>query len=81
MTYIIAEPCVDLKDGACVDVCPVDCIYTTDDDNQYYINSLTHKTPDDKTHWLRPIDGLPWPWHSDAAHVSRMKIRARNRAG
>ena len=28
MTYIIAEPCVDLKDGACIDVCPVDCIYT-----------------------------------------------------
>ncbi|MCY3542960.1 MAG: ferredoxin, partial [Chloroflexi bacterium] len=28
MTYIIAEPCVDLKDSACVDVCPVDCIYT-----------------------------------------------------
>ena len=38
MTYIIAEPCVDVKDGACVDVCPVDCIYTTDDDNMFYIN-------------------------------------------
>ena len=38
MTYIIAEPCVDLKDSACVDVCPVDCIYTTDEDNQYYIH-------------------------------------------
>ena len=37
MTYIIAEPCVDLKDAACVDVCPVDCIYTTDEDNMYYI--------------------------------------------
>ena len=38
MTYIIAEPCVDLKDGACVDVCPVDCIYTEDTDNMYFIN-------------------------------------------
>ncbi len=38
MTYIIAEPCVDLKDASCVDVCPVDCIYTTDEDNMYYIN-------------------------------------------
>ena len=38
MTYIIAEPCVDLKDGACVDVCPVDCIYTQDDDDMFYIN-------------------------------------------
>jgi len=27
MTYVIAQPCVDLKDKACVDECPVDCIY------------------------------------------------------
>src|SRR3954453_3125540 len=27
MTYVIAQPCVDLKDRACVDKCPVDCIY------------------------------------------------------
>ena len=38
MTYIIAEPCIDVKDAACVDVCPVDCIYTTDDANMYYIS-------------------------------------------
>ena len=38
MTYIIAEPCVDVRDASCVDVCPVDCIYTTDNDNMFYIN-------------------------------------------
>ncbi len=27
MTYVIAEPCIDVKDSACVDVCPVDCIH------------------------------------------------------
>jgi len=27
VTYIIALPCVDLKDKACVEECPVDCIY------------------------------------------------------
>lgn len=27
MTYIIAEPCIGVKDRACVEVCPVDCIY------------------------------------------------------
>jgi NAD-dependent dihydropyrimidine dehydrogenase PreA subunit len=27
MAYIIAEPCVDVMDQACVDVCPVDCIH------------------------------------------------------
>ena len=27
MTYTICEPCIDVKDLACVDECPVDCIY------------------------------------------------------
>ncbi|MEA4944239.1 MAG: ferredoxin [Propionicimonas sp.] len=27
MTYVIAQPCVDIKDRACVEECPVDCIY------------------------------------------------------
>jgi ferredoxin len=31
MTYIIAEPCVGVRDRACVDVCPVDCIYEVED--------------------------------------------------
>jgi NAD-dependent dihydropyrimidine dehydrogenase PreA subunit len=30
MTYVIAEPCVDVKDQACVQECPVDCIYEGD---------------------------------------------------
>jgi hypothetical protein len=27
MTDVIAQPCVDVKDKACIDECPVDCIY------------------------------------------------------
>lgn len=27
MAYVIAEPCVDVMDRACVEECPVDCIY------------------------------------------------------
>ena len=27
MTYVITLPCVDVKDKACIDECPVDCIY------------------------------------------------------
>ncbi|NEA68844.1 ferredoxin [Streptomyces sp. SID12488] len=27
MAYVIAQPCVDVKDKACIDECPVDCIY------------------------------------------------------
>lgn len=38
MPYIITEPCIGVKDASCVDVCPVDCIHTSDDSPQYYIN-------------------------------------------
>jgi ferredoxin len=27
VTYVIGEPCVDIKDRSCMDVCPVDCIH------------------------------------------------------
>ncbi|MEQ8764554.1 MAG: ferredoxin family protein [Planctomycetota bacterium] len=39
MTYIITEPCVDVRDQACVDACPVDCIhYEEGQDRTLYIN-------------------------------------------
>ncbi|MCL4494879.1 MAG: ferredoxin family protein [Firmicutes bacterium] len=41
MAYVIAEPCIDVKDASCVEVCPVDCIATTDEANQYYIDPET----------------------------------------
>ncbi len=40
MTYVITERCIDVKDGACVEVCPVDCIHTTDDDRMLYIDPV-----------------------------------------
>lgn len=27
VTYVISEPCVDVKDKSCIEECPVDCIY------------------------------------------------------
>ena len=36
MTYVIIEACIEVKDRACVDVCPVDCIYEGED--QLYIH-------------------------------------------
>jgi len=38
MTHVIAQPCIGVKDKACVDVCPVDCIHGNDSDPQLYIN-------------------------------------------
>lgn len=36
MPYVITQPCIDLKDRSCVDVCPVDCIY--EGEKQLFIN-------------------------------------------
>lgn len=38
MPFVITEPCIGTKEGSCVEVCPVDCIKTTAEDNQYFIN-------------------------------------------
>jgi NAD-dependent dihydropyrimidine dehydrogenase PreA subunit len=38
MTYVITEPCKGVKDAACVEVCPVDCIHSKDDAEMYYID-------------------------------------------
>jgi NAD-dependent dihydropyrimidine dehydrogenase PreA subunit len=38
MTYVIAEPCVGVKDGSCVDVCPVECIHSATNVDMYFID-------------------------------------------
>ncbi len=38
MAFVITEPCLDVKDGACVDICPVDCIHTAEGERQYFIH-------------------------------------------
>ena len=39
MAYVIAEPCVDVMDRACVSVCPVDCIHSDEGtDRTLYID-------------------------------------------
>jgi NAD-dependent dihydropyrimidine dehydrogenase PreA subunit len=35
VAYVIAQPCITVKDASCVSACPVDCIYEGED--QYYI--------------------------------------------
>lgn len=38
MAFIITDPCIGVKDASCVEVCPVDCIHTTEESDQYYID-------------------------------------------
>lgn len=35
MAYVIAEPCINVKDTACVDACPVDCIHPRKDEADF----------------------------------------------
>jgi len=43
MTYTIAEPCIDVKNQSCVDVCPVSCIYIGDEAS----DRILYITPDE----------------------------------
>ncbi|MCA1644477.1 MAG: ferredoxin family protein [Chloroflexi bacterium] len=40
MPYVITQPCIDVKDKSCVDVCPVSCIYIESEelDRKLYIH-------------------------------------------
>ncbi|NLN18861.1 MAG: ferredoxin family protein [Firmicutes bacterium] len=44
MAYVICEPCIGVKDTACTEVCPVECIHPAKDEEgfeeaeQLYIN-------------------------------------------
>ena len=53
MTHVIAQPCIDVKDKSCVDVCPVDCIHGEEEDHQLYIN------PDDCIDCTLCVDACP----------------------
>ncbi len=43
MAYWITETCIDVKDTACVEVCPVDCIHPTDGEGE----SMLYIDPDE----------------------------------
>lgn len=47
MTYVITEPCIGTKDTACVDVCPVDCIHPTQDEDEYEEVEMLYIDPDE----------------------------------
>lgn len=38
MTYVITGDCIDTKDRACLEECPVDCIY--EGDRKLYVNPV-----------------------------------------
>ncbi|MGH9738136.1 MAG: 4Fe-4S dicluster domain-containing protein [Candidatus Acidiferrales bacterium] len=47
MAYVIAEPCINVKDTACVDVCPVDCIHPRKDESNFSPETQLYINPDE----------------------------------
>ncbi len=69
MAYVIAEPCVDVKDASCVAVCPVDCIQGTDADRMLFINpdeciDCGACAPECPVSAIFPAEDVPEQWRS-----------------
>ena len=47
MAFIITDPCIDTKDTACVDVCPVDCIHPRKDEAEFEQASMLYIHPEE----------------------------------
>lgn len=73
MTYVIAEPCVDVIDKACVEVCPVDCIHIDNaegelqPDRKMYIDpgeciDCGACEPECPVEAIFPEEDVPEPW-------------------
>ena len=45
MAYVIAEPCINTKDTACVDACPVDCIHPKKDEAGFAAAEMLYIDP------------------------------------
>jgi len=46
MAHIIAEPCINTKDTACVAVCPVDCIHPTKAEADFESEKMLYIDPE-----------------------------------
>jgi NAD-dependent dihydropyrimidine dehydrogenase PreA subunit len=40
VTFVITQACIDVKDMSCIEVCPVDCIYTDEVDRICYVHPV-----------------------------------------
>ena len=68
MTYVIAEPCIDVLDESCVSVCTVDCIHFEQGvDRKLFIDpneciDCGACEPECPVNAIYPEDSLPAEW-------------------
>lgn len=75
MTRIIVEPCIGVKSGECVDVCPVDCIHPKKDEPDFAGADMLYINPSEcidcgaceavcPVEAIFPDDSVPDQWKS-----------------
>ena len=93
MAYVIAQPCIGVKDTACVTVCPVDCIHPLPGSPEFEKHDQLYIDPEPCIHCglcaeecpvkaIFPDDDIPAEWASfiekNAAHF-RQSLDGANR--
>jgi len=87
MTYVIAEPCIDVLDISCVSVCPVDCIhYEEGVDRKLYIDpneciDCGACEPECPVNAIFPEDALPDKWEPFVTINAAMKTGGLGQVG
>jgi ferredoxin len=86
MPYVITQPCIGVKDTACVAVCPVDCIHPTRDEPDFEAAPMLYVDPgacidcglcvdECPVRAIFPEDDVPAEWHGfierNAAHYRK----------
>jgi NAD-dependent dihydropyrimidine dehydrogenase PreA subunit len=77
MACVIAEPCIGVKDTACVDACPVDCIHPKKDESEFENATQLYIDPQEcidcgacvpvcPVSAIFPLDDLPAQWNQFA---------------
>jgi ferredoxin len=90
MPYVIAAPCVSVKDTACVDVCPSDCIHPTKEEGEFSGAPQLYINPEEcidcgaclpvcPVAAIFPIEDLPRHWSTFAEMNARWYL-AKNTA-
>ena len=59
MTYVITQPCIDVKDAACVDSCPVDCIHPRPDSPEFAAARQLYIDPEECIDCSACVDPCP----------------------
>ena len=95
MAYVIAEPCIGVKDTACVQACPVDCIHPRKDEGDFESEPQLYIDPAEcidcgacvpvcPVSAIFPVDELPEKWSQytelNAAYVRGGKFTSEEYA-